>query len=695
MYRCWTSNFWARLALVFYMILITRLFFIQVIEKKKYQNFADRQSSSKINLSPERGSIYDRNFNHLAFEVDKYSFGINPENLKNKRKAAETLAAVTGNSVNYYLNLLVKNKFVWLARGVEQSTSKLIKFDKSNPVDKIKEKGRHYPFQKTAAHVLGSINIDNVGLSGIEKHYNHLLEGSPGFKWYKIDAWRKQVPGLGEPEKPPVNGKSIVLTLNIEYQTIAEEELKKGIERYGAKSGMVVMLDPFTGEVLALSSYPTFNPNNFSSYSKSDRRNRAIVDPFEPGSTFKIVATAAAIQEGFYKPGDLIFCENGRKKFPGGSISDHKPYAWLSFKQVFANSSNIGYAKLAQKLDKKIIYKYGRAFGFGTPSGIDLTGENRGKFTNSVRWSKSVAVRIPIGYGVMTTGIQLANAYAVIANGGYLLKPKILKAVLAGNFDNLINETKPDTIRKVLTPETVAILKSFMHEAVKSGTGKSAAIEGIEIAGKTGTTQKYDPVLKRYSDQKYIASFVGITPIKRPEIVCLVVVDEPNIKYKYGAKSAAPIFRNIIKRVHGSISEPNENNTFAITKQNLKKNRVPDITKVNIYQAKSILEALKFQVRTEGNGGYVKSQLPAPGMLLESGEFVKLTLGNKIQKDNQSNRVPNVVGKSIRDAIEILTQAGFNPVLKGSGYVVKQQPKPNTKSENRQCQIFCQPVSAP
>ena len=695
MFRRWTLNVWAGVALLFYAGLVVRLFFIQVIQNDRFEVIANEQSEKTIKLDPERGSIYDRNFKLLAFDIDQYSFGVDPAKLKNKTPVARTFARFTGNSTQHYLNILKKKGFVWLARGVNQQISNKINFDKSNPVNKIKGIGRFYPYQKAGAHILGFTNIDNIGLAGSERTFNHYLEGETGFKTMQVDGRRMLIPILGQPEKQPVDGESVILTLDIEYQLIVEEELKKGIKEYGAKGGMVVVLEPNSAEVLALASYPTFNPNNFSSYSKSERKNRVLVDPFEPGSTFKLVAAAAALQDGVFTPTDKIYCENGRKNFPGGAITDHKPYKTLTFEDVFAYSSNIAFAKIAQKLGRKRMHNYGRAFGFGETAGIELIGESKGKFTNPVHWSDSDLVRFPIGYGVLVSGLQIANAYAVVANGGYLLEPRILKGVMSDSRNGLMTEVKTDTVRQVLDSNTVRQLKKFMKKVVDSGTGTSAAIEGVEIAGKTGTTKKYDSVLKKYSSRKYIASFVGMTPVDRPRLVCLVVLDEPGYSFKYGGQSSAPIFRNIVQRVLGFVREPEDSRQItAQPRKNTQKLSLPDVTNFNVYQAKTVLKEFKFDVRTEGNGGYVVSQQPAPGLLLEAGEVVKLVLGDVATEVSQTNKVPDVMGKSIREAIEILVGAGFDPVSKGTGYVVSQQPKPNSKPSNRKCEIVCkQPVT--
>ncbi|MCH8126138.1 PASTA domain-containing protein [candidate division KSB1 bacterium] len=690
MIRRWLLTFWSILAIIAYLVLVARYFTIQVLNSNEYRKRAESQSQGIVEVPAKRGIIYDRNFNQLAIDVEQYSFGVNPKYVKNPKKLAQIFTNITDNSIDHYLKLFKRDRFLWLGRGIDLQTANKIKLSPDNSVVKEKTIGRYYPYQRTASHILGFTNIDHKGLAGIEKSYDEILQGEKGFKTINFDGKGRSVPTLGKPELEPVNGKNVILTIDINYQRIVEEELKRGIEKYKAKAGMLVLMNPFTGEVLSLACYPNFNPNSFPSFQPYERRNRVVVDPYEPGSTYKLVTVSAALEKGIYKPTDIIFCENGKSKFPGGWITDHKPYGNLSFKKVYSNSSNIGIAKISQKVGKKWIYEYSRSFGFGGVTGVDLMGEDQGKLTKYVKWSNSDAVRVSIGYGVMATSIQMTNAYATVANGGYLLKPRLIKAIQESNHPRDLQETKIDTIRQVLKLETVAVLKSFMRDVVENGTGKKAAIEGIDIAGKTGTTKKFNSETNRYSDTKYIASFVGFAPVEHPKLVCLVMLDEPKYPYIYGGQSSAPIFSRILRRILGLMSDDSD----AVLVENTKsKIMVPDITELSTDIATSILQDYGFETRIEGEGNYVLSQYPAPNTLMLSGELVKLNLGNKKRLDDSNKRMPDVRGKSLREAALILTQAGFNPLVIGSGIVVSQSPTANSKTNKIECKIICRPKS--
>jgi cell division protein FtsI/penicillin-binding protein 2 len=690
MIRRWSLTLWAGLAVLAYSVLIFRLFSIQVLNGKQHRRTSWKQSQELVTLEARRGDIYDSNLNKLAFDVEQYSYGINPKRLTNRQELASAFSRMTGNSEGHYLKLLKSNGFVWLARGLDQQTAKKINLSRIGSVVTEKTFGRYYPYQRSAAHVIGFTNIDHVGIAGIEKNYQEFLKGKPGYKTVNVDARGQTIPVLGEPEEKPIDGISIVLTLDINYQMIAEEELKKGIDRYRAKAGILVMMRPGTGEIIGLASYPNFNPNHFSSFESSERRNRALVDPFEPGSTYKLVTAAAALERGVAKSTDVVYCENGKGKFPGGWIRDHKPYGDLTFKQVFSNSSNIGTAKIAGMVEKKWIYEYSRALGFGSVTGLDISGEHKGKLTNYVAWSKSDAARVPIGYGVMATAVQITNAYAVIANGGYLLKPRLLKAVMRPDSPNRFEETKVDTVRRALKPETVAVLKSFMRNVVENGTGRKAAVHGITVAGKTGTTKKYDSVAKSYSDSKYIASFVGFAPVDHPKLVCLVILDEPTYPNYYGGLSATPIFCNVIRRIMGLMSD--DTGGVFVSGEDARI-LVPDLTELPIQIAKSILSDFGFEARTEGVGEFVVAQYPPPRAVTQQGEVIKLKLGDKSKQERFARRIPDVRGKSSKEAIMILTQAGLNPTLQGSGVVVAQLPAPNSLVDSQNCKIICRPKS--
>lgn len=690
MVRRWTMSLWAAMGVVFYLVLVARLFSIQVMQRDAFIKQSERQASGSVSVNPKRGVIYDRNFRQLAVNVMQYSLGVNPRNIKDPQRLAKTCAEHLGNSPGYYRKLFRGDRFVYLARAMDRET--FDKFDLKEFRELVADPafGRYYPFRKAAAHVLGFTNIDYVGLTGLEAKYEEFLRGKPGYIAVNYDANGDEIPVLGKPIQEPLDGHSLVLSLDINCQLIAEEELETGVKKYGARAGMVVMMDPFSGEVISLASYPDFDPNTFMAFKGSERKNRTITDPFEPGSTYKLVVAAAALDREVFNPADVVFCGNGRDMFPGGWINDHKPFGDLTFKEVFSHSSNVGMAKIGQMLGKKWIYEYSRAFGFGSDTGIDFLGEERGKLENHAKWSASDAARIPLGYGIMATAMQITNAYAAVANGGYLMKPRLLKAVIEDETRRVVYETKPDTIRKVINPETVAILKSFMSEVVLHGTGTEASVRGTSVAGKTGTTKKFDAEIGRYSDKKYMASFVGFSPVENSRYVCLVVLDEPKLPYNYGGHSAAPIFSNILRRITALVSTGSRSVRIAKEAPNLP---VPGVTKYPIKTAISILEDYGFQAEVIGEGDVVDAQHPLPKTLISPGATVTLRVKSGSKSGKNTRKIPDVRGMTIRQAVLILTQSGFQPTLEGSGIVVDQFPAANTVARNEDCKLICFPSS--
>ncbi len=344
----------------------------------------------------------------------------------------------------------------------------------------------------------------------------------------------------------PSRGKDIVLTLDEVIQFISERELDRGIEESGAKGGMAIAMIPHTGEILALSVRPRFNPNDVGMYQPSDWRNRAITDLYEPGSTFKIVASAAALEEGLVSLDELIDCEEGALKVGGGFLHDHEPYGILSFEEVIQKSSNIGIYKVAQRLGEDRLYEYAKAFGFGERTGIDLTGEVSGMIRPPARWSGRSLASMSMGQEVGVTALQMIRAASVIANGGWLPQPHLVKEIRDEN--GVVESFSPNTVRRVVSEETAQIMTQALKGVVHGeGTGELAAFGGFHVAGKTGTAQKIDPLTGRYSRSKVISSFVGIVPADDPRVVIYVVLDEPE-GVKWGGLVAAPVFKRIAKQ---------------------------------------------------------------------------------------------------------------------------------------------------
>jgi cell division protein FtsI/penicillin-binding protein 2 len=469
-----------------------------------------------------------------------------PNQIKDKETLINKLSSILNLEANYLRDRLYRNKsFVWIARKIEPSKVKEILSLNEEGLGFIKENIRAYPNHYLASHILGFTDIDNVGIEGIELFYNDYLKGKPGFGLFLRDG-RGKILDLWEKVILPQDGFDLVLTIDEVIQYIAEREIDKVFRVFKAKSASIVILDPFTGEILAMANRPTFDLNYAKDSSSLIRRNRAITDIFEPGSSFKIVTAAAALETGMIKEEQNFFCENGSYRVANHILHDHQPHGWLTFRQIIEQSSNIGTTKVAQILGPKVLYHYIKAFGFGSILGIDLPGEARGIIKPPSLWSKTSIGAVPIGHEVGVTALQLASAISVVANGGLLMRPFILKEV-RDKYQATIKQNFPFIIRRVINPETALRLKEILAGVVENGTGKLARIEGIRVAGKTGTAQKIGSD-GRYVHDRFVASFIGFAPVDNPRIAICIVVDEPK-PYYFGGVVCAPVFKKVASEV--------------------------------------------------------------------------------------------------------------------------------------------------
>ncbi len=664
-------------------IIIWKLFYIQVIKGNEFKRIADSQHQKEIDIPAKRGNIYDREMRILSQDLEYYSFGCYPDKVENPVKVANIFAKHLGEKRDTYLRKIRENKnFVWLKRKVEKKIGDKIWENNMKGVTKTIDYSRFYSYSNTACQVVGFTDIDNNGLTGIENQYNDDLQGKDGKSILKVDAMGRIFPDPGYLYKPPQNGSSLILTLDLICQTIAEEELKRAIYESEAKSGMVVIMYPKGGEILAMASFPDFNPNSPLKFNTYNYRNRVIADTFEPGSTFKIVTASAILEENIKKYNDIIFCENGKIKIYNHTIRDVKSYGNLTFQEVIEKSSNIGTLKCAMLLGKRKLYSYARDFGFGNESGLGLIGEASGKLRKPAIWSNLSLPEIAIGQEVAITAIQLINAYAAIANNGILMKPRIIKAIV-DNKGKIIEKTNPEEIRRIISEETANTLKSFLIGVVEKGTGINAKVDGIKIAGKTGTAQKSLSDRPGYSRTDVISSFVGFWPADEPEFVCLIVIDTPR-KGHYSSTTTAPAFRNIVQRISNIPSRNSKivwkNNKYTNNKKLVNSVRLPDVRNLTIDVAKKKLKIFKDFIEISGNGSIVSSQEPSPGKYLKEGEKITLICEDKPIKVENKVITPNLIGLSLRKAINDiqLNKLKFK-VTYGNGIVVEQSPLPGKK----------------
>ncbi len=664
--------------LLFFVIVALRLVHIQVIDAAKYQEIAKRQYESKVVLPAERGNIYDRNGKILVSNSMFVSFAADPRIVgRNANDVAERFSRVFGDPRSSYVARLSDSnrRFVWLERRVRPDVAKRLQMDDLEGVIQLNEPKRMYHYESVAGQLLGFTDIDNGGLSGIELQYDEQLRGTDGYVIMQRDGLGRRRPSVDYPRIDPVNGNSIVLTIDLEYQSIAESELRKGVERNRAESGLVVMLEPSTGAVLAMANYPGIDPNSVEGINPALFKNRAITDMFEPGSVFKIVAASAAIENSRVKLDQKFFAENGTYvvKYAGGhsrKINDTHPYGMLTFQEGIEYSSNIVVAKVSNLIGDELLYTTARNYGFGIETGIELPGEVSGEMKKPNQWSGATLNSMAIGYEVGVTPLQIVAAYAAVANGGVLMRPYVVKQEL-NQHNEVIAETRAQQIRRVITKHTSQALTKIFEGVVERGTGASAREDNVAVAGKTGTSRKF--IDGKYEVGNYTASFVGYLPADDPKIVCLVMLDHPREGGYTGGLASAPIFKSIAEKIVASSSWGQTSDHIIIAGR--EQVAVPDVAGLDVEVAEAVLSGSGFEVQQFGNGKIVVRQSPGPGTRTLPGTAVKIVATDSSPSVPRGfAMVPDVRRMSIRRAINRLTMEELDVDISGSGVVVSQSP---------------------
>jgi cell division protein FtsI (penicillin-binding protein 3) len=530
--------------LIIFCLLIFRVVYLQVFCQNFLQNLADGQHYRIIPLEGKRGKFIDSQGRVIVTGLNSYSIFADPKLTDKKSITAQKLALILSLPAQEILNKLTKPKrFIWIKRKVSWADNNKIKKMKFKGISFLREERRFYSQETLASATLGAVDIDNKGISGLELQYDRYLRGKNGMVKIVQDAATNEI--IVAPQRiNPQQGADVVLTIDAQIQYWVETYLAQKVKEFSAAAGSVVIMNAVNGEILALANYPNFNPNQITPDALKYIKNRAICDMFEPGSVFKIVTLLAAVEENKFRDSDVIFCENGQYKIPGTILHDWKPYGNLSFVEVFKKSSNIGVGKIANTLGPEKFYNYVKLLGFGEKTGIDLHGEINGWIKPTQNWSKTTSYIFPIGQEVGVNLIQLARALAVIANGGYLVKPHLVKYINGDNFFKEISGEK----KRVASQSGTKRVRDILVQVVSSGTGKLAAIEGVRIGGKTGTAQKFDPAIGRYSPDKLRASFIGFIENLEFPIVIAITVDEPK-KSHFGGVVAAPLFKSIAEKL--------------------------------------------------------------------------------------------------------------------------------------------------
>lgn len=646
----------ASFVVMFFGILTYKLFSIQISNHENYKFLAQRQQNQIKEIKAERGTILASNNEVLAYTKEGISYYVDLRMMNSSKKStiAKKFSQVFGKTEKHYLKLMSKTKGnVCLESKTSKDNSLKLEDFVVDGLFSKEENTRIYPYGKLASHIIGYVNTESEGVAGIEKVSDEYLSGKDGAMLIGRDVRGRTVSIDRKETSPEKDGNNIQLTINKIYQSILEKELKKGVEEFSANAAIGILMDPATGAILGLANYPDFEPAKYFKYNDDSRRNRALTDIYEPGSTLKSVILSAIMNENIVKSDDLVNTENGFYKFHNVSIRDEHKFEQLTVREVLEQSSNIGMAKISQKMNNNLLYKYLRDFGFGNYTSIELPGEADGKLKKPNSFTKVTKASISRGYSIAVTPIQMASAYSALVNGGVLYKPYIIKKIMKPNGD-LIKEQSPLKLRNILSDQTSNRIKNIMFGVVENGTGKSAKLRDITVGGKTGTAKKI--IDNEYASDIYNSSFVGFFPVKNPKVVCYVLVDSPS-KGRFGGASAAPIFRRVAEQIVGADV-----------------NIIPD--KEGIKEENKLFE--RIIAETENYDDEVLFS-----------DIDELETGSKKELIDRKT-MPHLHGKALREAAKILTAIGVDYKISGNGKVFSQSIPPGTKLKSGMvCELKC------
>lgn len=594
-------------------MLWARTFQVQVVEANVYEGKAENQSLRRVIWRPQRGSITDRHDRILA---------------------------------------------------VDQSSSQRL----TQPIK------RNYPQGRLASQVLGFIGNEGKGLQGLEYYFEERLRGIEGWSYLTVDSRQRPLPGLDRKGMVPTPGFAVALTIDNDIQEIVENALQKGVKKLEADRASAIVVDPNTGEILAMAAYPNFDPNFPRQVKGNEVRNDAISLVYEPGSTFKLITACAALEEQSIDPMKLIDGEGGRLVLSNGEvIRDGKDYGQMNMYDAMAVSSNVAFAKIASTVGNEKFYRFVRSFGFGSPTSIDLPGEESGRLKLPHQWSGRTLITMAMGHEILVTPLQMAMAYSAVANGGELLMPRIIKEWRNQITGEVLETPEKRVIRRVVSQETAAMARSMMREVVIRGTGRNIRSQNLDFAGKTGTAEKFNVIENRYDRNSMISSFIGMVPANNPRYVAVVLVDEPRT-YTSGAYTAGPIFKEVLERIYAHPqASPLQYNLAHIA--GIDSCLIFNYIGLTQKNARDSADLRGCKLKFAGSGTQVVSQQ----VLNQSSGEIKLTLGVPIYKS-----MPDLLGLPLRDAMEVLGGAKAYVKVSGKGWVAKQEPKPHENLNKNQ-----------
>ncbi len=691
-----------------------RLVYLQIFCYGDFERRAQHQQQRSFDLSPKRGVIYDRAGRELAMSIQVDSAFVVPSETPDLANTISLITRITKDDPRVVLADCSAHKFCWIARKADAEVIERIRSLNLQGIHFQKEAKRFYPKRELAAQVLGYVGTDDQGLSGLERQFNQQLQGKPGKLMISVDARKRWFASV---EKEPEPGDNLVLTIDQNIQYIAERELERGMEDTHAIAGTVIVENPHTGEILALTNRPTFNPNNKKEIKNEALKDRAVSDIYEPGSTFKIVTISGGLEEKVTRPDELFDCQMGSIVINGMRIRDSRPHGVLSVADIIAESSDVGAIKVALRLGEERFYKYIRAFGFGQQTGIELPGETRGLTKPVERWSKVSIGAISMGQEIGISPLQLASLISTIANDGVHVPPRIVAGTLSPQSTP---QNAPQTVAfqpaqgtRVISSLTAAQMREMLQGVVLHGTGRKAILEGYSSAGKTGTAQKVDPATGAYSKTKYVASFAGFAPINDPQIAVVVILDSA-VGLHQGGQVSAPVFQRVMQQTLEYLHVPHDIQLPPSRQVLLARRDVPDesleesspdhlganldladASETRTLSAPAKPSPIAEQIvpaaqvakltdqsvpvaplPTASNATNSPAATPSPAQP-ESPPAQQSRTGTVILDVEEGGiEVPSFIGKTLRVAVEAAQDAGLDLDAIGSGIAREQSPQP-------------------
>ena len=656
-------------------VLLLRLVQLQVWQGKEYRLQGRQQQSAFTDLQSKRGEILDRHLEELAISVQTESVFAHPERVGNALLVAGQLAPVLKQDTDeIYKKLISERPFVYLARKISPHQAARVRALQCQGVALHKENKRFYPASKLAAHVLGFVGTDNLGLSGLEYQYDDRIKGETKRIFLQVDAKRSSY--ARDAFEDDTSGNRLVLSIDRSIQFIVEQVLERTVTEHRATGGSAIVMNPHNGEILAMASFPSFNPNQFGNASDQERRNRCILDSYEPGSTFKVVTLAAVLNENLATPAELVDCRVGTLRLAGKVYREAKrSFGSLSVNEILAKSSNVGTIKLGLRLGESRLHDYMRRFGFGTKTGIDLPGEQVGLVRPVSQWSKISIGALSIGQELAVTPLQLLRAFSAIANGGYLVTPRVTRQVVSPEGELLFSV--PLQRRRILKLLAVDRMKAALAMVVESGTGHRARLAGYSSGGKTGTAQKF--IDGHYSKTLFVASYVGFAPLQEPALAAIVIVDEPRGDSYYGGTVAAPAFKQIAERalIHLRVSQ----------------DELADSEEEFLMEAKSAQRHLAQRARSVD---YSLGERELQSRNLEETVLSLMEKGPRLGDSTSEVTVhsgyfqlPDFTGLSMREVAREGARRGLQMQVLGAGLAVGQRPPAGTPVlQDMVCEVF-------